>query len=177
MWDRSVVIGLAKMSCAFCHGGGMLPRLGGAWVPCNCVFRAIFRMCHARYRECEALAARTNGIRLDRGSEPTGYHLYSRRDQEYAADFALVSRRVLSREDYQLLRLYYLLEADWRVCCHDLHMTRWAFFHSAYAIAERLGRAFAELRPYPLYPLSGYFEGVVQARHADSLPVHTLSSF
>jgi hypothetical protein len=40
-----------------------------------------------------------------------------------------------------------------------------------------MGRAFAELRPYPLYPLAAYFEGAVQTRHADSPPVRPLSSF
>jgi hypothetical protein len=54
VWSRSEVIGIAKASCAFCHGFGMRPVLGGRPVPCHCVFRAIFRICHARYRECVA---------------------------------------------------------------------------------------------------------------------------
>jgi len=171
MWNRSAVIGLAKASCTFCHGAGLRPSLRLGDVPCNCVFRAIFRICYRRYRECEAMAAHTNGIRVERGAGPSGYRLYSRRQQEYAADFALVGRRVLSSTDYDLFHLHYLLEADWRVCCHDLHLGRGAFFHRAYEIAERLGRAFAELRPYPLYPVAGYFEGVAQSRRAGPPPV------
>jgi hypothetical protein len=62
MWTRSEVIGIAKASCTFCHGYGMLPVLHGVQVPCNCVFRAIFRICHARYRECEVMAAHTKAL-------------------------------------------------------------------------------------------------------------------
>ena len=36
-------------------------------------------------------------------------------------------------------------------------MDRGAFFHAVYKIEERLGRTFAELRPYPLFPLHEYF--------------------
>jgi hypothetical protein len=31
------------------------------------------------------------------------------------------------------------------------------FFHSVYRIQQKLGRAYRELEPYPLYPLSDYF--------------------
>lgn len=170
VWTRSEVIGIAKATCVFCHGFGLRPVLHGAPVPCNCVFRAIFRICHGRYRECQALAAHTNGIGIERRGGPSGYRLYSRRRQEYAADFCLVSRRTLNEADYELFRLHFLLDGDWQACCRRLNTDRGTFFHRVYSIAERLGRQFAEVRPYALYPLAAYFEGVVQSSVASAPP-------
>jgi len=161
IWRRSTVIGIAKASCTFCHGYGLLPsRRGDVETPCGCVFRAIFQVCFARYQECHATALHTNGVTLERGGFPTGYCMYSRRREEYAADFALVSRRHLHPSDYDLFRRHWLLGAEWRQCCSALHIDRGTFFHRVYAITARLGRVFAELKPYPLYPLADYFAGV-----------------
>ena len=157
MWTRSDVIGIAKASCDFCHGYGLRPTLHGADFPCGCVFRAIFRICYGRYRECHAMAARVMPITWDRNHGTSGYRYFSRKREEYAADFCLVSRRVLSGRDYDLFRLHFLAGHDWRICCPALRMERGAFFHHVYLITERLGRAFGELRPYPLYPVDQYF--------------------
>ncbi len=77
------------------------------------------------------------------------------------ADFCLVSRRVLDDFEYQLFRYHFLLEADWKLCCRQLKMDRGNFFHSIYRIQQKLGRTFAELQPYPLFPLSEYFAGLI----------------
>ena len=59
--------------------------------------------------------------------------------------------------DYRLFRYHYLLGADWRLCCQRLGLVRGNFFHHTYEIESRLGRVFAELTPYPLYPVAEYF--------------------
>jgi hypothetical protein len=41
-------------------------------------------------------------------------------------------------------------------------MDRGNFFHALYDIEEKLGRVYAELKPYPLYPLRDYFGGYVR---------------
>jgi hypothetical protein len=170
MWSRSGVIGIAKASCTFCHGFGMRPVLVGQPVPCKCVFRAIFRACYARYRECEAMVRHTQGVTIERATGPSGYRLYSRKRQEFTADFCLVARRILVPADYELFRLHFLGDADWRVCCRKLNIDRGTFFHRTYLITEFLGRTFAELRPYPLYPVKEYFGGVVQSTSLSLLP-------
>jgi hypothetical protein len=38
-------------------------------------------------------------------------------------------------------------------------MDRGSFFHVAYRIQRKLGRAFKEMQPYPLFPLNDYFGG------------------
>jgi len=83
--------------------------------------------------------------------------IWSRKNEEYVADFCLVSRRNLSDFEYQIFRLHFLLGADWKLCCRKLHMDRGNFYHAVYRIEQRLGRAFRELEPYPLFPLDEYF--------------------
>jgi hypothetical protein len=78
------------------------------------------------------------------------------------ADFCLVSRRTLDDFEHQIFRFHYLLGADWRLCCRQLKIDRGTFFHHVYDIENRLGRVFAELTPYALYPVSEYFVGVTR---------------
>jgi hypothetical protein len=77
------------------------------------------------------------------------------------ADFCLVSRRELDDFEYRIFRYHHLLGADWRLCCRQLKMERGDFFHTVYRIERKLGKVFAELEPYPLYPLPEYFNSVV----------------
>jgi len=158
-WERSSVIGLAKASCTFCHGYGMRPVLRGTEAPCNCVFRAVFRACYRRFRECVILGTHTNAVTWERCGGPSGYRTYSRKREEFMADFCLVSRRTLEDFEYRIFRSHYLLGADWRLCCRQLNIDRGNFFHYVYNIEDRLGRVFAELTPYALYPVSEYFAG------------------
>lgn len=84
-------------------------------------------------------------------------YLWSRKDEEYMADFILVSRRTLTPQEYQLFNAHFLLGADWKLCCQKLRMDRGNFFHAVYRIQQKLGRVFRELEPYSLYPLDEYF--------------------
>lgn len=163
-WNRSNTIGLAKESCTRCHGQGIRLVRRATEVPCNCVFRAIFRACYNRFRECAALADRISPVTLEYCPGPVGGRVYSRKREEYICDFLLVSRRVLDPGENRLFRYHFLLGADWRLCCRQLKMDRGDFFHQLYYIEEKLGRVFAELQPYPLYPLDEYFGGNVRRR-------------
>lgn len=88
--------------------------------------------------------------------------VWGRKDEEYVADFCLVSRRILDESEYKLFRLHFLLGADWRLCCRQLKLDRGSFFHSVYRIQQKLGRGFRELKPYPLLPLDEYFAPAVR---------------
>ena len=88
--------------------------------------------------------------------------VWGRKDEEYVADFCLVSKRVLDESEYKIFRYHFLLGADWRLCCRQLNMDRGLYFHSVYRIQQKLGRAFRELKPYPLFPLDEYFGPVVR---------------
>jgi hypothetical protein len=90
------------------------------------------------------------------------------------ADFCLVSRRVLDEFTYKVFRYHFLLGADWKLCCRQLQIDRGTFFHTIYRIEQQLGRTFAELKPYPLFPLDEYFGGMV---HKSSRQVEDLATF
>jgi hypothetical protein len=165
-WDRSDVIGLAQGCCRCCQGTGI--RLAERWnreSPCNCVFRAIFRACYNRFRECNA-ASRIGTVALDFTRGPEGRQTFSRKREEFMADFCLVSRRVLDDEEYRIFRYHFLLGADWRLCTRHFNLDRGEFFHETYRIQQKLGRAFAELEPYPLYPVYEYFSHMIGQERA-----------
>jgi hypothetical protein len=88
--------------------------------------------------------------------------VWGRKDEEYVADFCLVSKRVLDEFEYKLFRFHFLLGADWKLCCRQLKMEKGVFFHAIYRIQKKLGRAFRELEPYALFPLNEYFAPVVR---------------
>jgi hypothetical protein len=167
-WNRSNAIGLAKESCSVCHGDGLRLVHNRREVPCPCVFRAVFRACYNRFRDCVAHGAHTSSISLEfcRGKE--GRRIYSRKREDYVADFCLVSRRVLNDFEHKVFRFHFLLGADWRLCSRQLGMDRGTFFHSVYRIEHKLGRIFAELEPYALFPLDEYFGGMT---HEPAPPV------
>ena len=87
---------------------------------------------------------------------------WERKDEDYVADFCLVSRRTLTEFEHQVFRFHFLLGADWRLCCRQMRIDRGTFFHAVYRIQQKLGRVFRELEPYSLYPLDQYFGGTVR---------------
>ncbi len=84
-------------------------------------------------------------------------YTWGRKDEEYIADFTLVSRRTLTADEYRIFNYHFLLGADWKLCCRKLKMDRGNFFHAVYRIQQKLGKVFRELEPYALYPLDEYF--------------------
>jgi hypothetical protein len=79
------------------------------------------------------------------------------KNEEYMADFILVSRRTLEEYDYVVFKYHFLLGADWNLCCKKLKLDRGEFFHEVYRIQQKLGRTFRELEPHALFPLDQYF--------------------
>ncbi len=163
-WSRSDTLALATHRCAQCHGSGLRLARRGGLAPCNCVLRSIFRICYERFLRCVTQERHLSKISLEpgRGRQRTG--TWGRKDEEYIADFCLVARRALDEEEHRIFRFYYLLGADWKLCCRRLGIDRGAFFHVVYRIERKLGRLFRELEPYALFPLDEYFNG---AAHAD----------
>ena len=84
-------------------------------------------------------------------------YVWGRKDEEYLADFILVSRRTLTDEEYRLFKFHVLLGADWKLCTRQLKMDRGRFFNAIYRMQEKLGKVFSELQPFALYPVDEYF--------------------
>ncbi len=158
-WTRSETLALAMHNCTQCHGCGLRLRNTGGWTPCNCVLRAMFRICYDRFMRCVEEERHVSHISVE---PPTGSHRptsFGRKREEYMADFCLVSRRTLTESEYNLFRYHFLLGADWTLCARKLGLNRGNFFHAVYRIEQKLGRIFRELQPYPLFPLDDYFNG------------------
>jgi hypothetical protein len=158
-WSRSETLALAQQSCSHCYGLGLRPGRGGVSTPCNCVFRAIFRACYARFRQCASKEKYISRVSLEANPGRQRKSVWGMKNEEYIADFCLISRRTLSDYEYTLFKFHYLLGADWKLCCRKMNVDRGTFFHEAYRIEQKLGRTFRELQPYALFPLDEYFNG------------------
>lgn len=166
-WNRSETLALARHRCAFCHGLGQLTDEDGVTSPCKCVFRSIFRICYSRFREALDRDPHSSrpvlaGTRLAAG--------WSRKNEEYVADFYLVSRRSLTPDEWRIFSFHYLLGADWRLCSRKMGMERGEFFHECYRIQQKLGRIYRELSPYALFPLDEYFNGLQRREEPEATP-------
>jgi hypothetical protein len=165
MIQAGVALAMANQRCMLCGGSGF-KQSGRAkarhQVICGCVLRAIFRACLAKYRYVQAMGwnlSRTEWQRVEPRRRESSRGVWGRRHAEFAADVCIVARRALNVRDGQIFRMHYLTGMDWYQCCRAVGLSRGEFFHSAYRIEERLGWAFASLRPYALFPLDEYFGG------------------
>jgi hypothetical protein len=120
---------LAQRGCSKCLGIGKWER-----ETCGCVYRSIFRACVTKFHNCSL----SPDIRFG----------YNRKDQEYAADFMGIARRALSDDDYRLL-VRYLMIGD--------EPSNAPYFARLRSVQTKLGQAFVETEPYPLYPVRLYF--------------------
>lgn len=169
-WTQSDTIALAAASCTLCRGLGTGQARRKQNEPCPCVLRAIFRACYARFQYCADKEKSFHRSRMQATSSPENRFSWGRKDEEYVADFCLVTRRTLNDDEYRLFKYHYLLGADWRLCCRKLGMERGLFFHQVYRIQQKLGRVYRELQPYALFPLDEYFRNSTgQAAAAGSL--------
>jgi hypothetical protein len=157
-WSRSETVGMSKVLCMRCKGAGLRALKNDKKKPCNCVLRAVFRVCFRRFVEC-AGGESFGRISAERGTAWSHSGGWGRKEEEYMADFCLIAKRTLDEDEHRVFRFHFLLGADYRLCCRKLNMDRGTFFHFVYRIQRKLGRAFKETQPYPLFPLDDYFGG------------------
>jgi len=158
-WTRSETLALAMHKCTQCHGSGLRLTRKGAAAPCNCVLRSIFRVCWERFLRCATQEKHLSKVSLEPHVGRSRPSTWGRKDEEYIADFCLVSRRALDEFEHRLFRYHFVLGADWKLCTRKLGIDRGNFFHAVYRIEQKLGRVFREIEPYPLFPVDEYFNG------------------
>jgi hypothetical protein len=166
-WNHSEVIALSKEGCTNCGGHGIRP---GAQHPCNCVFRRIFRACYSRFKSC--VKGRSSAVQFEHVSHAVNNpRVYGRKNEEYIADFLLISRRTLGDQEYTLFRSRFLLGADEKLCSRQLGLNVGKVNHAVYRVQEKLGRAFRETEPYGIFPLDEYFGGAVRVEKTTACKV------
>lgn len=162
-WNHSI-IALAKERCVTCGGYGQwkTQSLGHTRI-CQCVYLAIFRACHSKFRFIIENQRHISPVHYERVQGAQYRAMYGRKNEEFVADFLLIAKRTLNAEEHRLFKWRFLLGADWSLCARRLgiNRNRQPFFHLIYAIEAKLGRAYRETRPYALFPLDEYFGGVV----------------
>ncbi len=156
-WTRSETLVLAQQSCTHCFGLGLRPGRAGVSTPCNCVFRAIFRACYARFQQCASKEKYISRVSLESNPGRQRKSVWGLKNEEFIADFCLVSRRTLSDSEHKIFKYHFLLAADWKLCCRKFNIDRGTFFHEVYRIEQKLGKTFRELEPHALFPLDEYF--------------------
>jgi hypothetical protein len=119
----------------------------------------MFRICYDRFMRCAEQERHLSRVSVEPAAGAYRPMSFGRKDEEYMADFCLVSRRNLTESEHRLFRYHFLLGAEWTLCARRLGVNRGNFFHAVYRIEQKLGRVFRELQPYPLFPLDDYFNG------------------
>lgn len=156
---RSKYIALARACCPDCDGTGL-----DGQETCACVWRKVFRIVMRKVQDIETGRHLMRPINTLGVSHPQGRKSDRHRCSDFSADVYLTAKRTLQcTVDFDLFRYHYLLGVDWRACAKRIglpyveNLDRKAFFDRAYRIESKLGRVFAELKPYALFPLDGYF--------------------
>ena len=167
-WTRSETLALAQQSCSVCYGLGLRPGRAGNSAPCNCVFRAIFRACYTRFQQCASKEKYISRVSLEANPGRQRRSVWGLKDEEFTADFCLVSKRALSERDYRIFKFHFLLGADWKLCCRKLNLDRGSFFHEIYRIEQKLGKTFREIKPHALFPIDEYFNSTGREAVAQS---------
>src|SRR5437764_15301663 len=101
-WTRTETLALAQQSCSLCYGLGLRPGRAGVSTPCNCVFRSIFRACHTRFRQCAMKEKHISRVSLESNPGRQRKSVWGMKNEEFMADFVLVSRRNLSESEYKV---------------------------------------------------------------------------
>ena len=173
-WNRSETLALAAPACNICLGLGLRIGRHGATHPCNCVLRAIFRACFDRFRESVSREKYMSRVTLDPlpGKDRRG--AWGRKDEEFAADFCLVSKRTLTEPENRIFKLSFSARGGLEAVLSKLRMDRGNFFHAVYRIEQKLGRVFRELEPYSLFPVDDYFHGPSKDVSSCLEPVHVV---
>jgi hypothetical protein len=156
-----VALSLSLPGCNSCLGRGLVYSRTTTTGPCRCVLRGVFRVCYREYERLNSAPplAVVKYERIELSKSGRTSYCFSRPNEEFCADFELTARRTLDKLHFQIFQLWFLLGADWKVCSARTKLNRGRIFHAVYRIEETLGRAFAETRPYRLYPVDEYMAG------------------
>lgn len=152
---------LSQALCPTCKGEGTKGRVRLEPTPCECVKRKAFRCCLEKYRGCQILPdTNMSVIGVNDGMNSRGQSrrvVFGFRNTEFVADFDLAARRTLDKREQLVLRLYHMEGLQWRLCAKRAGVKEPEFFRYLGRVEAKLGGAFMQLKPYPLYPLHVYF--------------------
>src|ERR1700686_2714684 len=103
---RSESLALAMHNCSQCHRSGLRLARKGTIAPCNCVLRAIFRICYDRFMRCATQEKHLSRVSLEPHAGRSRPSTWGRKDEEYIADFCRVSERALDDFEHRLFHYH-----------------------------------------------------------------------
>ncbi len=149
-------------------------------MPCTHEFIFRFEQCLDQYLSSKHKMGQTGDILSGtyNGIRKTSPTIWSHPGIEYIADFESVGRRALVGKPVELIIFKYHFLKEWNAwgtlgkLAAAAHRTDpVVFWETVKAMKIALGRAFSELKPYPLYPAAGY----MRQSQSDDNPVPTVT--
>jgi len=147
-WPEEKLLMLARPACANCKGRGWAPAGDHAEV-CDCVYRAVCRSCLEAYKRASWRSVLVRSYAPHRGR---AQWTWSRPLEEFRADVERLAAAALDETERTIWREYHVAGKEWREVAPRVGLERGNFYHAVYRIEKKLGRVFAELKPYPLWP-------------------------
>ncbi len=155
-WTPATAAALARYACPLCQGTGQMGSIEPKGL-CHCVYRAVFRACHKRFRYCGEMNASVRGVSFERIRGAVDRSLtWARSSEDYRADFHSCGLRALPRDLYRYFSFYYLHAAAQDVVCRRLGICSRLADKWMTEIEVLVGREIAHLKPYSLFPPQGY---------------------
>ena len=166
---RSEYLALSQTGCVYCCGLGQMRN--NPEKTCECVWRSIARSVLRKFKEC-ATGDSLHPVELDSVRQPGRRAVgFVRKKQNYCADVYLTAKRHLSAREWDIFRFFHLQGAGWKLCGHRLGMDKVTVFRNVYRIEEKMGRVWATLAPYSLYPCVEYFSNTDSRVDVSPFPV------
>lgn len=136
---------MEKGTCSTCYGAGT--RITDSAKLCDCMYRAMFRVCMKHYRYVATEEATTPVCKHGEWTLPNSL---------FTADFDLVLR-LLEPAHRKLFRLYFELGLPYTTCMSRLGLSKGNFFHAVYRVELILGREFHARGMFPLQRYLGTY--------------------
>lgn len=174
-WTSRQTAVLASDACVFCRGFGI--RSADLMVLCDCVYRAVFRSCYLKFRQCAAADPYTRQVSYERNRRGVDRRLsWARRNEDYCADFHLAGRRVLPRHLYAVFSYYHLHGARGGLLLRRLGVSRRTLTAWVAQAEVVVGRELAHMQPYSLFPPREYLHpavpGVFSVETGENADIH-----
>jgi len=121
------------------------------------VYREVFRVCYRRFRQCARADRSARTVRFTHMPGGVDRRLvWTRRNEDYCADFQAAGRRALAPETYRVFRFYHLLGGSTDLVSRRIGVPRRDFFRLLAEIESIVGCELALMEPYSLYPPEDY---------------------
>ena len=168
-WTSRRAASLASYNCFLCHGKGI--RSGADLELCDCVYRTIFRRCHAKFRSCVKADPFSRLVTFDRLRTGVDRRLsWARRNEDFCADFHAAGLRVLSGDHRRFFSFYHLQGARRDLLLRRLGVSPRTLDRLTAEVELAVGCQIAHMQPYSLFPPQDYMKASVLGEPATTLP-------